>query len=136
MALEHYNTLRASSLPYSFKKREREQKQRPPQPPERTSNHHPSPSNQPYDPLPPSHLSSVPHLFSWCLISPAGSMRAGTMVSLFHTEPNYIATIINTFSNTLFRRTQSTLGVIVWFHALVFFSEDVQSTKVSLTVCC
>lgn len=56
------------------------------------------------------------------------------MVSLFHTEPNYIATIINTFSNALFRRTQSTLGAIVWLYALVFFSEEVWSTKVSFTV--
>lgn len=89
----------AALADFSFKRRGRELKYDSPH----TPNHHPSPSNQPCDPVPPSLHSSVPHLLAGCLISPTGSRRPKTIVPLFNTGLGHFATIINTFSNGRFR---------------------------------
>lgn len=73
----------------------------------------------------PSLLPSLPHLFSGCLISPPGSRRAKTIVSLFSTGPSHFATIINTFSNAPFQKfiLQTTLTAIthITHRALCFW---------------
>lgn len=137
MAREHYNTLRASSLPFSFKKREREQKRG--SPPSHCNTLQTTIQALQINPTTPSNLSSVPHLFSGCLISPAGSKRTRTIVSLFNTEPATLPPFLTHFQmpfsefyNTIYTRGDRTLGSML----LVFFSEDPRSTKASFTACC